>query len=233
MARRGERRAGRWPVQVRLRTNCASDDYVSDKLWHFARLPYCPFHPRGGCRLARHGTYARVEPPGARIARWYCPRARRTVSALPDCLASHQRGTLAEVGATVGAIERAGSLAAAAETLRPEIELPGALRFLGRLRRRVQATLAAIRGLDPDTFAQIAPTLGAFAVVLGVELAAVPSALRAHAARHLSHLPTPIGFAPRRIGPERPADTSPHRAGRDPPGAFVEARVLLSEHRSR
>ena len=82
-------------VQVRLATPTTSEDYVAGKLWRLASLARCPWHPAGGCGFCRHGTYERVRPPGTLIARWYCPKARRTVSALPDCLASHYSGTLA------------------------------------------------------------------------------------------------------------------------------------------
>ena len=219
-------------MQVRLATPGTSEDYVTGRLWRLARLPHCPWHPRGGCRLARHGTYERADPPGALIARWYCPLERRTVSALPDALASHQRGTLADVGATIRAIERAGSVACAARTIRQDIELPGALRYLGRLSRRVRAALVAIKGLEPRLFVGLSPTLAAFAERLDVDVVAVPATLRARSARHLLGLPSPIGFAPRRIGSGHDGAPSPHRSGRDPPSVRTEALVLLPEPES-
>ena len=137
-------------VQVRLATPTTSEDYVAGKLWRLATLTACPWHPAGGCGFCRHGTYERVRPRGALIARWYCPRARRTVSALPDCLASQYSGTLADLEATVLAVEQAPSRPAAAEQLRTEIELPGALRYLDRLCRAVHGALAAVRAVtDP------------------------------------------------------------------------------------
>lgn len=220
-------------MQVRLATPGTSEDYVTGQLWRLARLPHCPWHPRGQCRFVRHGTYERADPPGALIARWYCPLARRTVSALPDALASRQRGTLADIGATVEAIERVGSVSAAARTARRDIELPGALRYLGRLSRRVRAALVAIKGLEPVRFADCAPTLAAFAERLGVDAVTVPMALRAQSARHLPHLPSPIGFRPGRIGAGQDGAPSPHRSGRDPPGVSIEARVPLPEPKSR
>ena len=37
-------------------------------------------HPQGGCGFARHGSYERVDPPGTRIARWYCRVGHQTFS---------------------------------------------------------------------------------------------------------------------------------------------------------
>ena len=55
----------------------------------------------------RHGTYPRLSPPGARIARWRCRQGHCTFSLLPDCLAARLPGDLAEVEAVVGAVEQA------------------------------------------------------------------------------------------------------------------------------
>jgi hypothetical protein len=85
-------------------------------------LERCPLHPEGGCGLAAHGSYARVRPAGIRVARLRCPKARITISLLPDFLAARLSGTLAEVEQTVEAVAGALSLAAvapAAVGLRP------------------------------------------------------------------------------------------------------------------
>jgi len=94
-------------VQVRFATSVTSDDYVANKLWRLATLTACPWHPAGDCGFCRHDTYERVRPPGTLIARWYCPKARRTVSAPPDCLASHYSGTLADLEAMLLTVEQA------------------------------------------------------------------------------------------------------------------------------
>ncbi len=133
-----------------------------------------------------------VRPPGTLIARWYCPKARRTVSALPDCLAPHYSGTLADLEAMVLAVEQAPSRALAAEQLRTEIELPGALRYLDRLCASVHDALSVIRGLEPVRFAEVAPTLQAFAQVLGA--GSILARLRGLVTRYLPHLPIPFGF---------------------------------------
>jgi len=207
-------------VQVRLATPTTSEIYVADKLWRFATLAHCPWHPAGGCGFCRHGTYERVRPPGTLIARWYCPRARRTVSALPDCLASHYSGTLADLEAMVLAVEQAPSRMAAAGQLRTEIELPGALRYLDRLCRAVHGALAAVRGLEPACFEAVAPTLMGFAAVLGAGSVLAP--LRTWVARYLPQLPTPFGFDPHRSALGGTIPRHQHRMGPDPPGAILE-----------
>lgn len=209
-------------VQMRLATRSTSSDYVTGKLWRYATLAHCPWHPRGGCGFCRHGVYERVSPPGTLVARWYCPTMRRTVSALPDCLASHRCGTLEALEATVYAIEQAGSLAAGAEVLRTDIELPGALRYLSRLCRAVHAALGIVRGLEPQRFEGLEPTLHDFSTVLGS--GSVLMGLREHVSHYLPQLPTPVGFDPQRSGVSQRCGPFQHWVGRDPPLAFVEPR---------
>jgi len=210
-------------VQVRLATPTTSEVYVADKLWRFATLERCPWHPEGGCGFCRHGTYERVRPRGTLIARWYCPRARRTVSALPDCLASHYSGTLADLEAMVVAVEQAPSRIAAAGQVRTEIELPGALRYLDRLCRAIHGALAAICGLEPVRFAAVVPTLQAFGATLGADVGAILIQLRARLARYLAQLPIPFGFDPHRNVPGAAVRRRQHRMGPDPPSAILEA----------
>lgn len=164
--------------------------------------------------MARHGTYERVSPPGTRIARWYCPQAHQTFSLLPDCLAAHWSGTLVEIEAAVEHRQAAPSREAAARDYRPEIELPGVLRWLRRRERAVAIILTLIRGLRPERLLSAAPTLAAFRALLGVQW--VLPALRALGADHLQHLPPPVGFSPPRRGGEPPRGGQ-HRAGPDPP----------------
>lgn len=160
--------------------------------WREARLALCPHHPGGGCGFRRHGTYARKSPPGTQVARWYCRTAHQTFSLLPDCLAARLPGTLAEVEQVVRAVESAPSLQAAADTLRLDIELPGALRWIGRRVQRVHSALTALRGLRPERFAPVPATLTAFAVAVGIE--PVLPALREIASPYLAQLPAPLGF---------------------------------------
>ena len=167
--------------------------------------------------MARHGTYRRVDPPGTRIARWYCPESHCTFSLLPDCLAARLSGTLLEVEAVVRAAEQAPSREAAADGLRLDIELPGALRWMRRRLQGVHRALHLLRGLMPEPFACIAPTLFGFAACLGVE--AVLLALRAVAGAHLHVLPPPLGLRPPPSRDANPPALIQHRAGPDPPPA--------------
>ena len=206
-------------VQVRLATSTTSEDYVSGKLWCSATLSGCPWHPNGGCGFARHGTYGRVKPANTQIARWYCPQARRTVSALPDCLASHRSGTLDQCEALVCAAESAPSMQAACRQLRTDIELPGALRYVTRLVRDIHLSLKAIKGLFPGRFIG-APTLHDFA--LQMPTPHVLMQLREIAGRYLPQLPTPLGFNPPPIAARHSVALSQQRMGHDPPLALIK-----------
>jgi hypothetical protein len=145
---------------------------------------------------------------------------RRTVSALPDCLAAHYSGTLQLLEALVCAVEQARSLAAATEHLRTDIELPGALRYLSRLCRAIHSALGVVRGLEPERFAEVAPTVGDFAAVLGSD--SVLMALRDQVSDYLPGLPTPLGFCPPRSSVDVTEWGLQHRVGRDPPLAILE-----------
>jgi hypothetical protein len=211
--------AGPWPVQLRYQTGHTSEDYVSRQAWRSASLPRCPNHPHGGCSFARHGTYPRKTPAGTRIARWYCPQSHTTFSLLPDCLAARLPGTLNELEQVVALAEQVPSLEAAANALRLDIELPGALRWLRRRIRRVRQCLVIVIGLLPEPLAGCAATITAVRACLGQ--AAVLVLLRSLVTAQLAHLPTPLGFQPpasRRGDPIRPAQQP---MGPDPPAALA------------
>ena len=200
-------------MQVRCDTGLTSEEYVKQEGWRSARLERCPFHPAGGCGISRHGSYPRVEPPGARIARCYCSKAGVTISLLPDCLASRLSSTMDELEQVVTAAESAPSLEAAA-ALRPEIELPGAVRWIGRRVRQVHAVLTTLIGLQPVRFAGCESTLKSFRARLGVER--VLSVLREVAFAHLAQLPPPFGFGPRSFRRSDRRHRLQHEVGPDP-----------------
>lgn len=202
-------------VQIRFTTKLTGEEYVSRQAWREATLSGCPRHPRGGCGFARHGTYGRKHPAGCRIARYYCPTAHETYSLLPDCLASRLGSTLAEVEAVVIAVEQAKSVERAADGLRPEIELPGALRWTRRRVLGVRAALTAIISLLPVLFALCSPTVRALRATLDTT-PALP-ALRAVAADALPHLPPPLGFGPRPRPRRSRRRKAQHQTGPDPP----------------
>ena len=219
MARHGDRRAGRWPVQLRFETSFTSKEYVKHQAWRDATLERCPLHPAGGCSFARHGTYERVHPPGTRIPRWYCPEGRCTFSLLADCFAARLSGSLHEVEEVVVAAEQAASREAATDELRLDIELPGALRWLRRRLQAVHTALTLLLGLFPDLFAGCLPSVSAFRQCLGC--AWVLPALREIAEAQLAQLPPPLGFR----SPPAPAgeaeSPSQQQAGPDPPAAIA------------
>ena len=203
-------------MQLRFACEHTGAEYVAQQAWLSASLPRCPLHPQGGCGFARHGTYARVSPPGTLIARWYCPEGHRTFSLLPDCLAARLTGTLAEVEALVRAVEQAPSQAAACAQLRLEIELPGLERWVARRVASVHTALHLLKGVRPELFAGCAPTLTAFGERLGV--AEVLMALRGIAEAFLPTLPKPLGFVPRRQPGGGRSSARQHGVGADPPG---------------
>ncbi len=192
MARHGCPRAGRWPVQVRYDCGLTGEDYVTQQAWRHASLTRCPLHPKGGCGFTRHGTYERLSPPGALIARWYCRQGHSTISLLPDCLAARLPGTLVELETVVLQVEQARSLEAACADLRPEIHLPGVLRWVRRRAQAIQAILILLKGLMPACFGRCEPTLQSFIRRLGTD--PVLPALRSMAAPYLHVLPAPLGF---------------------------------------
>ncbi len=208
-------RAGRVPVQVRFAIDLTSEEYVSQQGWKSASLAQCPLHPSGGCGYGRHGTYERVEPPGTQIARWYCRQGQTTISLLPDCLASHLSGSLAEVEAVVDAVAAASSVEAAAGTERPLIDLPGAVRWTRRRVGMVRRFLTTLIGLMPERFASCQPTLASFRAALGT--ADVLVTLRAIAAADLAQLAVPVGFDHRRHHGQGRRGRRQQRAGPDPP----------------
>jgi len=176
------------------------EDYVKAQGWLNATLDRCPVHPQGGCGFARHGTYPRVCPPGTRIARWYCPKAGQTYSLLPECFNAGWSGELAEVEQIVLIAEQARSREACAQTIRTEIELPGAMRFIDRRVKTVRQTLHLVKGLRPDLFSQVEPTVGDFKFALGC--IDVLRSLRQLFPLLTPSLPVPVGFN-RRIRPAR------------------------------
>ena len=208
-------------VQIRLTTLCTSEDYVAGKRWRDATLECCPWHPQGDCGFCRHGTYERVKPAGILIPRWYCPIERRTVSALPDFLASHYSGTLIELEALVLSIEQASSLSVATSFLRTDIELPGALRYLRRLYQAILSALKIAHGVLPDLFVGQTLSLASLATTLPPGQSVLVS-LRQQVRHYLPQLPTPLGFNPARKIVRISQALFQHKVGTDPPQALLD-----------
>ncbi len=150
-----------------------------------------------------------------RIARWYCRDAQMTFSALPDCMAARVAGSLDEVEEVALAAESKG-VESAAQDLRTEIDLPGAMRCIRRRRDAVRAALLALITAMPGRMGTI-PSIQAVRTMIESERALV--SLREIGADHLHALSYPLGFCrPHQRGSERDLVTQ-HETGPDPPGA--------------
>jgi len=208
--------AGLEVVQLRHESQLTSEEYVKQRAWESASLEHCPVHPEGGCGFARHGTYPRVGPPGMLIARWYCEKAHVTFSLLPDCLASRLSSTLADVEKVATAVEqRAASIETVAEELRPDIGVQGAVRWVRRRVAAVANALKALKGLLPDVFGSVEPTLGGVRAALGV--VEVLPAVRESVGAQLKAMPPYVGLGPRHFRGERGQRGRQHGVGADPP----------------
>ena len=202
-------------MQLRFKTTLSCRDYVKERAWCDAALERCPLHPDGGCSFARHGTYERVEPPGTRIPRWYCPEGHCTFSLLADCFAARLPGSLSDVERVVSGVEQATSLQAAADGLRTDdVSLPGAIRWTRRRVQQVHAVLAMLLALIPECFCGCQPTVTALRQGLGIEW--VLPWVRDMAAVDLGVLPSPVGFASPRLTAHHGGQIQ-HDKGPDPP----------------
>ena len=203
-------------MQLRFQTLHTGEQYVSAEGWREARLDRCPNHPRGGCSLARHGTYARKRPAGTQIARWYCRESHTTFSLLPDCLAARLPGTLTELEEVVAEAEQARSLMAVADQVRSDaVELPGAMRWVRRRVLLVQHVLRLVIGLLPQQLSGCRAEVTACRRRLGSD--AVLVSLRSLTAPWLPAVAAPLGFRPHGIGREHPTKRIQQNLGPDPP----------------
>lgn len=201
-------------MQLRHATALTSEEYVRQEGWRQARLERCPVHGPGECGLRRLGTYRRVEPVGMRVARYYCGAAQRTFSLLPDCLAAKLSGDLDEVERVVAAVAAAPSVEAAADKLRPDIDLPGAIRWVRRRLNPARAVLLALVTLVPALAGSCPATLEGVGGRLG---SPVLRQIRAKAEKHLGSLAAPVGFGPRPHRVPRGRAPREHDPGPDPP----------------
>ena len=177
----------------------ADGQYVAECAWERAVLDECPFHEGGGCGATGHGSYARVHPAGARVARFWCPVERASISLLPAFLAARLPSTLDEIEAVLDAVEQAASVVEAAEVTRPAddehaVTSISAMRWVRRRLGPVRAALLALVTLLP-ALAGCRPTLGALRARLGVTRVLVT--LRSLAKAHLHSLSPPLGLCAR------------------------------------
>ena len=199
-------------MQLRFATNLSAEEYVSQKAWRYAELRSCPLHPEGGCSLARHGTYTRKFPPGTKIARWYCSMGHTTFSLLPDCLAAHLPGTLLEIEVVLNKVQDSPSQEAAADEIRNDIGLIGALRWVRHRIFLTQVALNMLIELLPSLPKNCTPNISCFQQIFDVQF--VLPVLRGYASSHLQILPSPIGFS---ACPKKKKNHFQHKMGTDPP----------------
>ncbi len=202
-------------VQLRFATDISIEQYIEEEAWKDAKLDQCPLHPEGGCKFGKHGTYSRKSPDGTKIARWYCPDGRTTFGLLPDCLSSRLPGTLIEVETVINQIESAPSQEAAADNIRPDIGLPGILRWMRHRLFLTRASLILLIDLIPSLSNNDQATLSSLRAALGVEF--VLPHFRELAASHLDILPPPLGFGPRPQKKYRGKSRFQQQTGTDPP----------------
>jgi hypothetical protein len=202
-------------MQIRYATNLSAEQYVRQQAWQAATLNQCPLHPQGGCSFSKHGTYRRKFPHGAKIARWYCADGHMSFSLLPDCLASRLSGTLNEVEEVLSEVETSPGQEAAADKIRIDILLPGALRWMRRRIFLVNAALSMLIKLLPELFADCHPSILSFQSVLNVDY--VLAELRQVAGPYLPILPPPVGFGPRPGAKKSKKSHFQHKTGTDPP----------------
>jgi hypothetical protein len=180
-------------LQIPLRTLSTVEAYIANEEWRDACLPRCPLHPSGGCSFARHGSYARLNPPGVRVARWYCPEGHQTFSLLPDFLAAKLPGLLESIEDVVTTAFSAKSMEAAADALRGfDVSLPSALRWLHRRVRAVKAVVDAVSRLVLERPNSIVMWDSVARIDLGQHV--LLGLRRSLSPQFLNSLPAPLGF---------------------------------------
>jgi hypothetical protein len=179
-------------MQIRYPIDLTVEEYIEQEAWEQAELNTCPFHPEGDCGYAKHGTYPRKFPHYCLVARYYCHKAHQSISLLPDFFASRLPGTLDEVEHAVNIAEESSSQEEAAITLRPNLVLPSALRWLQRRLKYVDEILTILTGL---LVTECSPELQSFRKTFKTKN--VLTGLRGIAKEYLHSLPPIIGFGPR------------------------------------
>ncbi len=165
--------------------------------------------------------FAQKRHLSAQVSPWYqdrqmvLPDGHMSFSLLPDCLAAHLSGSLMQIEDILTEVENSPSQEAAADHIRIDILLPGALRWIRRRIFLVKASLRMLIQLLPGLFADCHLSILSFQSVLNVDY--VLPQLRQVASSYLSVLPPPLGFGPL---PETKKSKKTHRqhsTGTDPP----------------
>jgi hypothetical protein len=181
-------------MQILYETGLTISQYIEQRAWEQAKLDRCPFHPKGGCSLSKHGTYPRKFPEYCQVARWYCPNAHQSISLLPDFFACRFPGTLNEVEEVVNTAENCSNQEQAAAEIRPEITLTSALRWLRRRIKHVYQILTTVKGMIGT---RCPPVLELWRSQYGTTN--LLQQLRIQVADHLHAFPPILGLAPRSV----------------------------------
>ena len=183
-------------MQIRYSVNVSASEYNKQKFCEKAKLHLCPIHPEGGCGIRRHGTYTRKWPIELKIPCWYCRLGHTLISLLPDFLPSRLSGTLKQVEKVVLEVQKHPSLEKASEKIRPDIELPGAVRWICRRINYVKDILIHSAGILPQfKFRNLEQLQKTF------EVDFVLPHLREILETHLHKLPHIIGLIPPPLEP--------------------------------
>jgi hypothetical protein len=208
-------------VILRVESELTSKDYITQRGWESTNLAQCPLHPRGGCGIRRHTSYTRRNPAGLVVPRWYCREGHTTFSLVPDFAASRVSDSLPAIEATVLAFEAqraaGATVAGIAESLRPDIELQGAVRWLARRRVWVAAALTLLVGIAPQVLAGLEQNLTCARTRLATPCVLVR--VRKIAAVQLPYAPAPLGFSRLRSKWKKKRQGVQHKTGADPPGS--------------
>lgn len=148
------------------------------------------------------------------VARWYCRDAHRTFSLLPDCMSSRLMGSLDEAEQVVVWVEQSPSVEKAAQKLRPDVEVAGALRWVRRRVRGVHASLLILLTLLAGRLGTTT-RLVKLRRTLSTERCLVM--LREIGAAHLHALPRPLGLCPLGARTSKCEKRLQHKKGPDPP----------------
>jgi len=206
-------------VQLRVATKLTCEAYISQQAWEGSSAPSCPWHPGRRCGFRRHTAYRRKEPADLVVPRWYCRKAHATVSLLPTFAASRVADTLDGIEDVVATFEQArqagATVAEAAQSLRPSIELQGALRWLRRRLGWVHAALMLLAGCAPEVLAQCELLLRSVRGALGTQHVLLQ--VREIAAAHLHRAPAPLGLVPATTVRIPRLSSAQHKTGPDPP----------------
>ena len=181
-------------MQIHDKTHLSIRAYMKQSGWQNARLKTCPINPGGNCRLHRHGTYARKYPDGMRVARFYCRSCQKTFSLLPTFMAAGCPGTLDEIEKVVLVYEECSTLNGTLQRVRAGYgnTARAQRRWLQRRVVAVHLLLATVKGLFPDLYSDVAPTLASFRHK--GPLANTLMSLRIQCDPWLQTRPRPVGF---------------------------------------